>query len=174
MRRAVLVVACLAAGLTLAMTSAGAAPGGTVPVGGSGPELSFSGTLTLTGFTAVDKQVALQGILNGPLTSSGGVAVDVSDLPVELPLDSLTATCEPPEVRVVSAATAVPIVGFDPVTLDSLALRRPVDPADTALVDQVCAAAGELQDHGKLKGRRLADAVDALNALGGTWEAAGS
>jgi hypothetical protein len=171
MRRAVLVVACLAAGLTLAMTSAGATPGGTVPVAGSGPELSFSGTLTVSGFAVLGRQVALEGTLNGPLTSSGGVTVDLSDLPVQLPLDSLAATCEPPEVAVATAATTVPILGFDPITLDGLGLRRPVDPADTALVEQVCAAAAELQGHGKLKGRRLADAVDALNALGGTWEA---
>ena len=170
MIRIVLVAACLAAGLTLAMTSAGAAPGGTVPVAGSGPELSFTGTLTVTGFTQVDKQLSLEGTLNGPLTSTGGVTVDLSDLPVQLPLERVTPTCEPPQVAVVTEATPVPILGFDPVTLDSLALRRVVDPADTALVDQVCQAAADLQGHGKIKGRRLSDAVDALNALGGIWE----
>jgi hypothetical protein len=156
MKRVVLLAAILVAGLTLAMTSAGAAPGGTVPVAGSGPGLTFSGTLTVTGFAAVDRQLTLEGTLNGPLTSTGGVAVDLSDLPVQLPVDTLTATCEPPQVTVAIAATAVPVPGFDPVTLDSLTLVRVVD----------------LQDHAKLKGRRLTDIVDALNALGGTWQLA--
>jgi hypothetical protein len=170
MKRVVLVAAILVAGLALAMTSAGAAPGGTVPAAGSGPELSFTGTFTVTGFAAADRRISLEGTLNGPLTSTGGVAVDVSDLPVQLPLDTIAATCEPPEVTVVTAATAVPVPGFDAITLDSLALRRVVDPADASLVDKVCQAATDLQDR-KLRGRRLDDAVAALNALGGTWEA---
>ena len=135
MKRVVLVAVVLVAGLTLAMTSAGAAPGGTVPVAGSGPELSFSGTLTVTGFAAVDKQLTLEGTLVGPLTTSGGTAVDLKDLPVQLPVDTLVATC-------------------------------------AALADQVCQAAADLQGHGRLKGRRLGDAVDALNALGGIWQLA--
>ena len=45
----------------------------------------------------------------------------------------------------------------------------------SALVEQVCQAAEDLGNQpGKLKGRRLADAVDALNALGGTWQLAPS
>ena len=172
MKRVVLVAVVLVAGLTLAMTSAGAAPGGTVPVAGSGPELSFSGTLTVTGFAAADKQLTLEGTLVGPLTTSGGVAVDLEGLPVQLPVDTLVATCEPPQVTVAVAATAVPVPGFDPVTLDGFALVRVVDPADAALADQVCQAAADLQGHGRLKGRRLGDAVDALNALGGTWQLA--
>ena len=65
---------------------------------------------------------------------------------------------------------AVP--GFDAIVLERLALVRQVDPADTALVEQLCQVAADLDQHGKLKGRRLAEAVDALNALGGTWQLA--
>ena len=176
MIRIVLVAACLAAGLTLAMTSAGAAPGGTVPVAGSGPELSFTGTLTVTGFTEVDKQLSLEGTLNGPLSSSNaGVEADLSDLPVQLPLEDVTPTCQPPQVTITIQVTSVPIPGFGDLTLESLTLLRPVDPADTALVDQICQAADDLGDQpGKLKGKRLTEAVDALNALGGTWQLAPS
>jgi hypothetical protein len=58
------------------------------------------------------KQPSLEGALNGPLSSSGGVEADLGDPPVQLVHDQ----------------------------------------------------------PGKLKGRRLAEAVDALNALGGTWQ----
>ena len=58
------------------------------------------------------------------------------------------------------------------ITLEPLTLLRPVDPADTTLAEQVCQVANDIDQHGKLKGKRLTDAVDALNALGGTWELA--
>jgi hypothetical protein len=66
----------------------------------------------------------------------------------------------------------VAIPGFDAINLERLSLVRPVDPADTALVEQVCQVAADVDQHGKLKGRRLTEAVDALNALGGTWQPA--
>jgi hypothetical protein len=66
----------------------------------------------------------------------------------------------------------VAIPGFDAITLERLTLLRPVDPADTALAEQVCQVAAHADPHGKLKGKRLTDAVDALNALGGTWQLA--
>ena len=84
----------------------------------------------------------------------------------------MDATCEPPLVSVTTEATAVAVLGFDAITLQALALVRPVDPADTALVEQVCEVAGDPSLDGKLKGKRLEGVVDALNALGGTWQPA--
>jgi hypothetical protein len=173
MKRSLFLVACLATLLAVVMSSAGAAPGGTVPITGGGAELSFTGTLTVTGFAAQDKQLTLQGALNGPLASSnGGIEADLSDLPAQLTVDTVDPACQPPQVTVATEATAVAIPGFDAITLERLTLLRPVDPADTALVEQVCQVANGIDQHGKLKGKRLTDAVDALNALGGTWQLA--
>jgi hypothetical protein len=171
MKRGLTIIA-VAAVLLAVMASAGAAPGGVVPVTAGSTELSFTGTLTVTGFGVLHKQPSLEGALNGPLSSSnGGVEADLSDLPVQLPLEDITATCQSPQVTITTQATSIPIPGFADIALGSLTLVRPVDPADTALVDQVCQAADDLDNQpGKLKGRRLAEAVDALNALGGTWQ----
>jgi hypothetical protein len=172
MKRSLFLMACLAV-LATVMGSAGAAPGGTVPIAGGSAELSFSGTLTVTGFAALDKQLGLEGTLDGPLSSSdAGVVADLSDLPVQLPVDAVEPACEPAQVRIVTEATWVPIPGFGAILLESVALLRPVDPSDTALVEQVCQLAGDVDQHGKLKGKRLAEAVDALNRLGGTWQLA--
>jgi hypothetical protein len=171
MKRSLVLAASLVALLAVAMTSAGADPGGTVPVTGGSTELSFTGTFTVTRFVAEDKQLQLQGTLNGPLSSSnGGVEADLSDLPAQLPVEVVDPVCQPPQVTVATATATVAIPGFDAITLESLTLVRPVDPADTALAEQVCQVASDIDAHGKLKGRRLADAVDALNALGGTWQ----
>jgi hypothetical protein len=170
MKRSLVVAVCLAVALTIVIGPAGADPGGTVPISGSSPEQSFSGTLTVTGFAAADKQLTLEGILNGPINNNGGVAADVSNLPVQLPVDDLTTTCEPPKLTIVVAATSVPIPGFDPIILDSVALIRPIDPTDTSVVEQLCQLGDDLHNGGKRKGKRLAQAVDTLNALGGTWE----
>jgi hypothetical protein len=173
MKRSLFLVACLAALLALVMSSAGAAPSGTVPIAGESRELSFTGTLTVTGFAAQDKQLILEGTLNGPLSSSnGGVEADLGDLLVQLQVDTVDPSCEPPQVTVATEATTVAIPGFDTITLERLTLLRPVDPADTALAEQVCQVANDADQHGKLKGKRLTDAVEALNALGGTWQLA--
>jgi hypothetical protein len=173
MKRSLFLVACLAVLLALVMSSAGAAPSGTVPIAGGSTELSFAGTFTVTGFAAQDKQLTLQGTLDGPLASSnGGVEADLSDLPVQLQVDAVDPTCQPPQVTVATEATTVAIPGFDAITLEPLTLLRPVDPADTTLAEQVCQVANDIDQHGKLKGKRLTDAVDALNALGGTWQLA--
>jgi hypothetical protein len=173
MKRSLFLVACLAALLALVMSSAGAAPSGTVPIAGESRELSFTGTFTVTGFAAQDKQLTLEGTLNGPLSSSnGGVEADLGDLLVQLVVDTVDPSCEPPQVIVATEATTVAIPGFDTITLERLALLRPVDPADTALAEQVCQVANDADQHGKLKGKRLTDAVEALNALGGTWQLA--
>jgi hypothetical protein len=173
MKRSLVLVACLATLLSVVMSSAGAAPSGTVPIAGSSTELSFTGTFTVTGFAAQDKQLTLQGTLNGPLaTSNGGIEADLSDLPAQLQVDGADPTCQPPQVTVTTAATTVAIPGFDAITLEPLTLLRPVDPADTALAEQLCQVANDADRHGKLKGKRLTDTVDALNTLGGTWQLA--
>ena len=171
-----LTITAVAAVLLAVMASAGAAPSGVVPITGASTELSFTGTLTVTGLGVLHKQPSLEGTLNGPLSSSNaGVEADLSDLPVQLPLEDVTPTCQPPQVTITTQPTSVPIPGFGDLTLESLTLLRPVDPADTALVDQICQAADDLGDQpGKLKGKRLAEAVDALNALSGTWQLAPS
>ena len=169
-----LTITAVAAVLLAVMASAGAAPGGDVPVTAGSTELSFTGTLTITGFGVLNKQLSLEGTLNGPLSSSNaGVEVDLSDLAVQLPLDEVVATCQPPQVTITTQATSIPIPGFDDITLERLTLLRTVDPADTALIDQVCQAVDDLANQpGKRKGKRLAEAADALNALGGTWQLA--
>ena len=173
MKRSLFLTACLAALLTLVMSSAGAAPSGSVPIAGGSTELSFSGTFTVTGFAAQDKQLTLQGTLNGPLASSnGGVEADLSDLPAQLVVDTVDPTCQPPQATVATEAATVAIPGFAAITLEPLTLLRPVDPADTALAEQVCQVANDADQHGKLKGKRLTEAVEALNALGGTWQLA--
>jgi hypothetical protein len=152
------------------MTSAGADPGGTVPVSGGSVELSFTGTFTLSRFVAEGKQLRLEGTLNGPLSSNGGIEADLSDLVAQLPVDTVDPACAPPQVTVTTGAATVAVPGFEAITLESLALVRPVDPADTTLAGQVCELAGDVDAHTKLKGRRLAEAVDALNALDGSWQ----
>jgi hypothetical protein len=78
-----------------------------------------------------------------------------------------------PQVTITTQATSIPIPGFDDITLGRLTLLRTVEPADTAVVDQVCQAVDDLANQpGKRKGKRLAEAADALNALGGTWQLA--
>jgi hypothetical protein len=171
MKRSLFLAACLVALLSLAMTSAGADPSGTVPVAGGSAELSFTGTFTVTRFVAEGRQLRLEGTLNGPLSSSnGGVEADLSDLVAQLPVGTVEPVCEPPQVTVTTEAATVTVPGFEAITLEGLALVRTVDPADTILASQVCEIAGDLDAHTKLKGRRLAEAVDALNALGGTWQ----
>ena len=54
------------------------------------------------------------------------------------------------------------IPGFDAISLERLALLRPVDPA---LAEQICQVANDADQHGKLKGKRLTDAVDASTPL---------
>jgi hypothetical protein len=94
------------------------------------------------------------------LASWSGIQADPSSSAVLLPGPAQPLTF-----------SAIPIPGFDDITLERLTLLRPVDPADTALVDQVCQAVDDLASQpGKLRGKRLAEAVDALNALGGTWQ----
>jgi hypothetical protein len=104
--------------------------------------------------------------------SSYGVAADLADLPAQLVVETVEPACEPPGVTVATEATTVAVPGFDAITLPGLVLVRPIDPADSSLVETVCQLAGEADQRSKLKGRRLADAVDALNALGGTWQLA--
>jgi hypothetical protein len=172
MKRSLFLAACLAALLTVVMSSAGAAPGGTVPIAGASTELSFTGTFTVTGFVAQDKRLQVAGTLNGPLSSSnGGVEADLSDLPAQLLVDTVDPSCDQPRVTLGTEPTTVEIPGFDAIVLDPLTLVRVIDPADTALVEQVCQVANDVEQHGKLKGKRLAEAVEALNALGGTWQA---
>ena len=173
MKRSLFLMACLATMLTVVMSSAGAAPSGTVPVAGGSTELSFTGTFTVTRFVAEDRRLQLEGTLNGPLSSSnGGVEADLSDLRVQLVVDTVDPICQPPQVTVATAATTVAIPGFDAITLEPLTLLRPVEPADSALAEQVCQVANDTDRHGKLKGKRLTDAVDALNGLDGTWQLA--
>jgi hypothetical protein len=82
---------------------------------------------------------------------------------------------QPPQVTITTQATSIQIPGFDEITLERLTLLRSVGPADTTLVEQVCQAADDLGDQpGKLRGKRLAEVVNALNALGGTWQLAPS
>ena len=169
MKRSLFVAACLAVSLVIVISPAGADPSGTVPISGSSPEQSFSGTLTVTGFAAADKQLTLEGTLNGPINNNGGVAADVSNLPVQLPVGALITTCQPPNLTVNIAATSVPIPGFDPIVLDSVTLVRPIDPTDTSVVEQLCQLGDDLHG-GRLKGKRLAQVVDDLNTLGGTWQ----
>jgi hypothetical protein len=126
----------------------------------------------VSGFVAQDKRLLVAGTLNGPLSSSnGGVEADLSDLPAQLLVDTVDLSCDQPRVTLGTEPTTVALPGFDPITLDPLTLVRVIDPADTALVEQVCQVANDVEQHGKLKGKRLAEAVEALNALGGTWQA---
>jgi hypothetical protein len=126
----------------------------------------------VSGFVAQDKRLLVAGTLNGPLSSSnGGVEADLSDLPAQLLVDTVDLSCDQPRGTLGTEPTTVAIPGFDTITLDPLTLVRVIDPADTALVEQVCQVANDVEQHGKLKGKRLAEAVEALNALGGTWQA---
>jgi hypothetical protein len=91
-------------------------------------------------------------------SSNGGIEADLSELAARLPVATVEPACEPPQVTVTTEAATVTVPGFGVITLEGLALVRPVDPADTTLTGQVCEIAGDLDAHTKLKGRRLADA----------------
>ena len=70
------------------------------------------------------------------------------DVPAQLQVDTVDPTCEPPQVTIATEATTVAIPGFDTITLEPLTLLRPVDPADTALVEQACQVANDIDQHG--------------------------
>ena len=62
-------------------------------------------------------------------------------------------------------------INFDtwgPAATDDVVLKWD----EQTLAEQVCQVANDADRHGKLKGKRLTDAVDALNTLGGTWQLA--
>jgi hypothetical protein len=143
-----------------------------VPPGSSPSWLAPSRWRTSSTARAATVGPGLVARISAGACSSYGVAADLADLPAQLVVETVEPACEPPGVTVATEATTVAVPGFDAITLPGLVLVRPIDPADSSLVETVCQLAGEADQRSKLKGRRLANAVDALNALGGTWQLA--
>lgn len=97
--RSFALIAALLAGLIAMPLAAGAqqqtAPGAiTVPVTGTAPGNTFSGTYTITHFVNQGGNLLAQGTLSGTLTNTAsGATQNVSNVPVQVPVAAATATC---------------------------------------------------------------------------------
>jgi hypothetical protein len=176
MRRAALLGGLLSILLLATTASAGAEPSGSFPISGRGFELTFVGQFSPTAFTTERGLILLDGRLEGTVTRPGGQTQTVTGVAARLPLRSVQATCEPPTVTIVTGPTATLVPSGEPslddvIVLEGVTLTRPVDPADSTAVAQVCALAGMLEEHPTAPNPRWAsETAQALNDLGGSWE----
>jgi hypothetical protein len=175
MRRAALLGGLLATLPAATTASASAPPSGSFPISGRGFQLTFAGQFGPTAFTTERGLVLLEGTLAGTVTRPGGQTQTVTSLAAQLPLRSVQATCQPPTLTIVTAPTATLVPGAEPspddVILEGVTLTRPVDPADTAAVTEVCALASLLEAHPTSPNPSWASEIaKALNDLDGTWE----
>jgi hypothetical protein len=155
--------------------STSAPPTGSFPISGHGFQLTFVGQFSPTTFTTERGLNLLEGTLAGTVTRAGEQTQTVTGVAARLPLRSLQATCQPPILAIVTAPTATLVPGAEPspddVILEGVILTRPVDPADTGAVTQVCALASMLEEYPS--GRNpswVSEIAKALNDLGGSWE----
>jgi hypothetical protein len=155
--------------------NAGAQPSGSFPISGRGFQLTLVGQFTPTAFTAQRGPILWDGTLAGTVTRSSGQTQTVTGLAGRLPLRSVQATCQPATVTIVTAPTTVLVFSTEPsfddlVFLEGVTLTRPVDPADTGAVAEVCALASMLGEHRQPQPRWASEVAQALNDLGGSWE----
>lgn len=167
----------LPASLPAATTaSAGAQPSGSFPISGRGFQLTLVGQFTPTAFTTQRGLILRDGTLAGTVTRPGGQTQTMTGLAARLPLRSMQATCQPATVTIVTAPTTVLVLSTEPsfddmVFLEGVTLTRPVDPADTGAVAEVCALATMLGEHpANPNPKRASEVAQALNDLGGSWE----
>ena len=59
-----------------------------------------------------------------------------------------SSTGEQTEAHHLDVPAQLQVDTVDTITLEPLTLLRPVDPADTALVEQVCQVANDIDQHG--------------------------
>lgn len=176
MRRAALLGGLFATLLVATTAGAGAEPSGSFPIRGRGFEVTFVGQFSPTAFTTERGLVLLDGTLAGTVTRPGGQTQTVTGVAARLPLRSVQATCQPPTVTIVTGPTATVVPSGEPslddvIVLEGVTLTRPVDPADSTAVTQVCALAGMLEDHPTAPNPKWASQIaQALNDLGGSWE----
>ena len=156
--------------------SAGAQPSGSFPIGGRGFELGLVGQFSPTAFTTQRGLILLDGTLEGTVTRPGEQTQTVTGLAARLPLRTVQATCQPPTVTIVTAPTTALVSGTQPlldaaVFVEGVTLTRPVDPADTGAVTQVCGLASMPGEHSSSPNPKWASEVaQALNDLGGSWK----
>jgi hypothetical protein len=175
MRRGALLGGLLAALPAATTASASAPPSGSFPIGGRGFQLTFVGQFSPTAFTTERGLVLLEGTLAGTLSPPRGADQAVRGMAARLPQRSVQATCQPPNLKIVTAPTATLIPGSEPspddVILEGVTLTRPVDPVDTDAVTQVCALASILEARPTRPDPSWASEIaKALNDLGGSWE----
>jgi hypothetical protein len=176
MRRAALLGGLLSILLLATTASAGAEPSGSFPISGRGFELTFVGQFSPTAFTTERGLILLDGKLEGTVTRPGGQTQTVTGVAARLPLRSVQATCQPPAVTIVTGPTVIVVPGGEPslddvIVLEGVTLTRPVDPADSTAVAQVCALASMLEQHPTAPNPTWAsETAQALNDLGGSWE----
>jgi hypothetical protein len=156
--------------------SASAPPSSSFPISGGGFQLTFVGQFSPTAFTTERGLVLLEGTLAGTVTRDEGRTQTVTGVAARLPLRSVQATCRPPTLTTVTAPTATLVPGAEPspdddIILEGVTLTRPVDPADTGAVPQVCTLASMLEAHPTSPNPNWASKVaKALNDLGGSWK----
>jgi hypothetical protein len=176
MRRTALLGGLLGTLLLATIPSATAEPSGSFPISGRGFELAFFGQFSPTAFTTVRGLILLDGTLAGTVTRAGGQTQTVTGVAARLPLRSVQATCQPPAVTIVTGSTVTLVPSGEPslddaIVLEGVTLTRPVNPADTVAVAQVCALAGMLAEHPTAPNPTWAsETAQALNDLGGSWE----
>jgi hypothetical protein len=155
---------------------ASAPPSGGFPVSGRGFQLTFVGQFSPAAFTTERGLVLVVGTLAGTVTRDEGRTQTVTGVAARLPLRSVQATCQPPTLTTVTAPTATLVPRAEPspdddLILEGVYLTRPVDPADTGAVPQVCTLASMLEAHPTSPNPNWASKVaKALNDLGGPWE----
>jgi hypothetical protein len=156
--------------------SAGGQPSGGFPISGRGFQLSLVVQFTPTAFTTQRGLVLRDGTLTGTGTRPSGQTQTMTAVAARLPLRSVQATCQPPTVTITTAPTTVLVSSTEPsfddmVFLEGVTLTRPVDPADTGAVAEVCALASMLEVHPASPNPKWASEIaQSLNDLGGSWE----
>jgi hypothetical protein len=147
-----LLAAVMLGTLLLVPASAQAAGSPTIPVVGSGPTQTFTGSLTIDRFVRQGDQILAVGTLNGVVSDlAGNVLTTITNLAVQLPiLGTTTASCAilhlelgPLDLNLLGVA-----VHLDKIVLDITA----VPGAGNLLGNLLCAVAHLLDNGGPLTG----------------------
>jgi hypothetical protein len=149
-RLRLLMAAVMLGTLLLVPATAQAANAPTIPVTGSGPTQTFTGSLTIDRFVRQGSQILAVGTLDGILTNTvTGVQTTITDLAVRLPiLGTTTATCDilHLELGPLDLDLLGLVIHLDRIVLDITAVPGP----GNLLGNLLCAIAGLLDGGGPL------------------------
>ena len=147
-----LMAAVMLGTLLLVPATAQAANAPTIPVTGSGPTQTFTGSLTIDRFVRQGSQILAVGTLSGTVRDlAGNVVTTITDLAIRLPiLGTTTATCDilHLELGPLDLDLLGLVIHLDRIVLDITA----VPGAGNLLGNLLCAIAGLLDNGGALAG----------------------